>query len=162
MEDRKLGGQAAVGACAQLVTQNTQNNLFLLIWSMRVGTQPLGVQPRYQRCKLPDFWPSNPVLWFAKAEFNFEVSGVATEREMFMHTANALPYDALTLVADLVTQPPVVQPYQHLKDRLWLSNQLTAVQMAEKILEMPELLAAMMKVCPEEEVTSAFFQASFL
>ena len=68
-----------MGACAQLVTRNTQNNLFLLIWSMRVGTQPLGVQPRYQRCKLPDFWPSNPVLWFAKAEFNFEVSGVATE-----------------------------------------------------------------------------------
>ena len=57
-------------------------------------------QPRFQRCKLPDFWPSNPVLWFARAEFNFEVLGVITEREQFMHTANALQYDALTLVAD--------------------------------------------------------------
>ena len=69
-------------------------------------------QPGYQwRCKLPDFWPSNPILWFARAEFNFEVGGVITEREKFMHTANALPYDALTLVADLVTQPPAVQPF---------------------------------------------------
>ena len=129
------------------------------------------LQPGYQRrCKLPDFWPSNPVLWFARAEFNFEVAGVVTEREKFMHTANALPYDALTLVADLVTQPPAVQPFQRLKERLLLSHQLTTVQMAEKILDMPELgdrrpsqlLAAMMEFCPEGEVNSAFFRASFL
>ena len=28
----------------------------------------------------------------------------------FVNTANALSYDALTLVADLITQPPVHQP----------------------------------------------------
>ena len=43
--------------------------------------QQLLHQQRAQRCKLPDFWPSNPVLWFARAEFNFEVAGVVTERE---------------------------------------------------------------------------------
>ena len=60
--------------------------------------QQLLHQPGAQRCKLPEFWLSNPVLWFAGAEFNFEVAGVVTEREYFMHTANALPYDALTLL----------------------------------------------------------------
>ena len=84
--------------------------------------QQLLHQPRAQRCKLPDFWPSNPVLWFARAEFNFEVAGVVTEREKLMHSANALPYDGLKLVADLVTQPPVVEPYLRLKERLLLSN----------------------------------------
>ena len=127
--------------------------------------------PRYQqRCKLPEFWPANPVLWFARAEFNFEVAQVTGEREKFMHTANALPYDALTPVADLVTQPPLYRPYQQLKERLLLSHQLTVVQMAEKILEMPELgdrrpsqlLAAMMEFCPEGETNTAFFRASFL
>ena len=127
--------------------------------------------PRYQqRCKLPEFWPANPVLWFARAEFNFEVAQVTGKREKFMHTANALPYDALTLVADLVTQPPLYRPYQQLKERLLLSHQLTTVQMAEKILEMPELgdrrpsqlLAAMMEFCPEGETNTAFFRASFL
>ena len=77
-----------------------QNNPFLVDLEEEQQQQA----PRHQqRCKLPDFWPSNPVLWFARAEFNFEVSGVVTEREKFMHAANALSYDALTLVADLVT-----------------------------------------------------------
>ena len=67
-------------------------------------------QQHQRRCKLLDFWPSNPILWFARVEFNLEVGGVITECEKFMHTANALPYDALTLVADLMTQPPAVQP----------------------------------------------------
>ena len=144
-----------------------QNNPFLVDLEEE-QQQPA---PRHQqRCKLPDFWPSNPVLWFARAEFNFEVSGVVTEREKFMHAANALSYDALTLVADLVTQPPAIQPYQRLKERLLISHQLTSVQMAERIFDMPELgdrrpsqlLAAMMEFCPEGEVNSAFFRASFL
>ena len=69
-----------------------------------------------------------------------------------------------------MTQPPLFRPYQQLKERLLLSHQLTAVQMAEKILEMPELgdrrpsqlLAAMMEFCPEGETNTAFFRASFL
>ena len=120
--------------------------------------------------KFPDFWPANPVLWFARAEFNFEVAHVVSKHEKFMHTANALPYDALTLVADLVMQPTLLRPYQLLKERLLLSHQLTAVRMAEKILEMPDLgdrqpsqlLAGMMKFCLEGETNSAFFRASFL
>ena len=87
-----------------------------------------------------------------------------------MHMANALPYDALTLVADLMTQPPLLRPYQQLKKTLLLSHQLTAVQMAERILEMldlgdwqpSQLLAAMMEFCPECETNTAFFRASFL
>ena len=73
----------------------------------------------------------------------------------------------MTLVAELVTQPPAIQPYQRLKERLLISHQLTSVQMAERILYMPELgdhrpsqlLAAMMEFCPEGEVNSAFFRA---
>ena len=95
---------------------------------------------------------------------------MVTEREKFMHAANALSYDALTLVADLITQPPAIQPYQRLKERLLISHQLTSVQMAGRIFDMPELgdrcpsqlLAAMMEFCPEGEVNSAFFRASFL
>ena len=113
-----------------------QNNPFLEDLVDVQQQPPLMQQPGYQlHCKLPDFWPSNPILWFARAEFNFEVAGVIMEREKFMHTASALPYDALTFVADLVTQPPAVQPFQRLKGRLLLSHQLTTVQMAEKILD---------------------------
>ena len=69
-----------------------------------------------------------------------------------------------------MAQPPVNQPYQRLKERLRISHQLTSVQMAERIFDMLELgdcrpsqlLAAMMEFCPEGEVNSAFFRASFL
>ena len=69
-------------------------------------------------------------------------------------------------MADFITQPLL----QLLKERLLISHQLTTVQMAEKILDMLELgdcrpsklLAAMMEFCPEGEVNSAFFRASFL
>ena len=155
------------------VMEFNQNNPFLIDMEegQRGAAQQQQQQPRnQQRCRLPDFWPNNPVLWFARAEFNFEVAGVITERERFMHAANALSYDALTLVADLVTQPPAQQPYQRLKERLLISHQLTVVQMAEKIYEMPDLgdrrpsqlLAAMMEFCPEGETNTAFFRAAFL
>ena len=102
--------------------------------------QQLAVAPRHQqRCKLPDFWPNNKVLWFARAEFNPEVASVHTVRDKFMHATNDIPYDALMLIAYLVTQPLVNQPYQQLKEWLLISHQLTDVQMAELILDMPEL-----------------------
>ena len=122
----------------------------------------------HSRCKLPEFWPNNPRLWFSRAEFNFEVSGITDQRQKFMLTANALTYDSLTLVADLVTTPPLDQPYDN-KERLLISHKLTAVQMAEKVLDMPDLgdrrpsqlLAAMLEYCPEGESNTAFFRASF-
>jgi len=123
----------------------------------------------HSRCRLPEFWPHNPRLWFARAEFNFEVSGIMDQRQRFMLTANALTYDALTLVSDLVTAPPLEQPYDAIKERLLISHKLTVVQMAEKVLDMPDLgdrrpsqlLAAMLEYCPEGESNTAFFRASF-
>ena len=64
----------------------------------------------------------------------------------------------------------MVEVYLRLKERLFLSHRLTAIQMVKRILDMPELgdrrpsqlLAAMMEFCPEGEVANAFFWASFL
>ena len=83
---------------------------------------PVAPQPRLhqQCCKLTDFWPSNPALWFARAEFNFEVSGGATERKIFMHTANALPYNAPCAMWEartiwwLMLRPGLQQPWRRL------------------------------------------------
>ena len=113
--------------------------------------------------------PNNPSLWFSRAELNFEVAGVTDARQKFIYTANALPYDALTLVADLVTTLPAGDPYATLKDRLLISHKLSAVQMAERILVMPslgdrrpsQLLNAMLEYCPEGKGDSAFFRASY-
>jgi hypothetical protein len=74
------------------------------------------------RVKLPDFWPHAPGIWFARAELRFETSNVVSERQRFAYTVDALPYDTLCHVVDLVEAPPAEQPYTVLKDRLLLAH----------------------------------------
>jgi hypothetical protein len=120
--------------------------------------------------KLPEFWPHAPAMWFARAECRFEIMRVAGERQKFCCVADALPYEQLRLVADLVASPPEQQPYTVLKERLLLAHSMTATQRAEKLFSMPplggrrpsDLLAAMFEYCPPGEETSELFKALFL
>jgi len=120
--------------------------------------------------KLPEFWPHAPQLWFCRAEFRFEVVGVTSQREKFAHVVEALPYDSLKIVKDLLVSPPTYQPYQALKDRLLLATQLTPIQMAEKLMKEASLgdrrpsqmLASLLEFCPPGEENTALFRASFL
>ena len=153
---------------------NNAGNPFLIGFEDEQQLQPaadLTVQGYVNRrnIKLPEFWPNIPVLWFSRAEFNFKVAGVVESRQKFIYVTNALPYDALTLVSDLVFVPPQEDPYRALKERLLISHKLTTVQMAEKVLDLPalgdrrpsQLLAAMLEFCPAGEADTAFFRASF-
>ncbi len=83
-----LADVVAAGACAQ-------------------AQQP-AVQER--TVKLPEFWPHAPQIWFAWTELQFEVNNVTDERQRFAYTANALSYDAVRLVADLITALPLFAP----------------------------------------------------
>lgn len=132
--------------------------------------QQQDVVHRDRHIRLPEFWQHAPAMWFAKAELQFEIHNITTERKRFAYVADALSYEASRLVADLITSPPVELPYKALKDRLLLTTQLTPVQMADKLFSMPdlgdrrpsELLAAMFEFCPRGEETSSLFRASFL
>jgi hypothetical protein len=95
---------------------------------------------------------------------------VTGERQKFCCVADALPYETLRLVADLVASPPDQQPYATLKERLLLADAMTATQRAEKLFSLPalgsrrpsDLLAAMYEYCPAGEETSELFKALFL
>ena len=125
---------------------------------------------RAPRVKLPDFWPHAPAIWFARAELRFGICGVTSEAERFAFTADALPYETLRAVADLITVPPAVNPYTTLKERLLLSHNLTPLQKAKKVSEQPalgdrrpsQLLAALLEYCPEGEENTALFRAAFI
>lgn len=120
--------------------------------------------------KLPEYWAHAPAMWFARAEFRFEVANIQGEREKFAHIVDALPYESLRLVNDLLMAPPAERPYTELKGRLLLATQLTPVQMADRLMKMPELgdrrpsqlLAQMMEYCPPGEEGTAFFRAAYL
>jgi hypothetical protein len=106
--------------------------------------------------RLPEFWPHAPGIWFARAELRFEISGVVNQWLKFAYIVDALPYEALCLVADLVESPPADEPYEVLKGRLLMAHQLSPTQKAIKLMKMPELgdrrpsqlLADLLQACP--------------
>jgi hypothetical protein len=122
------------------------------------------------RVKLPEFWSHAPGIWFARADLRIEVSHVTSERQKFAYVVDALPFEAPCLVADLVEAPPATNPYSVLKDRLLMAHQLSLVQKAVKLMEMPDLgdrrpsqlLADLLRMWPAGEQSSAFFRGSFI
>jgi len=134
------------------------------------SSAPAYVPPAARTFKLPPFWDHAPDMWFCRAEFRFEVASISGERDRFAHVVDALSYEALKLVKDLLMAPPVDRPYTKLKERILLATQLTPVQMAIKLMAAPEmgdrrptsLLASLMEHCPPGEENTAFFRAAFI
>jgi hypothetical protein len=118
-------------------------------------------------CKLPEYWPDAPALWFSRAECSFLLRNVTEQREKFCLVVQALPRDSMRLVADLVEAELM---YNALKERLLHSHQLTDIQKAELLVDMPplgdrkptQLLAAMVEACPRGQENSVFMSALFL
>jgi hypothetical protein len=81
-----------------------------------------------------------------------------------------LPHDVLRQVADLLDISKLVTPYQQLKERLMSAHELTPIQRAERVMQMPDLggqkpsqlLVAMLEWCPYGEEASSFFITAFL
>ncbi len=73
--------------------------------------------------KLATFWPQNPALWFAQAECQFQVKGVAGQFDRYCHVVSALPHESLRLVADIVEAPASETIYDDIKQRLVASHQ---------------------------------------
>ena len=124
----------------------------------------------HSKLRLPEFWSHAPAMWFARAETSFRLHGIEDEYVRYAHVSDALPYEAMRLVADIIERPPSSRPFSILKERLLVANQLSPVQRAAKVMAMPELgdrrpsamLAAMLEFCPPGEDSSAFFRACFL
>jgi hypothetical protein len=62
-------------------------------------------------CKLPEYWPDAPALWFSRAECSFLLRNVMEQREKFCLVVQYLPRDSMRLVADLVEAPPAELMY---------------------------------------------------
>jgi hypothetical protein len=90
-------------------------------------------------CKLPEYWPDAPALWFSRAECSFLLRNVIEQREKFCLVVQSLPRDTMRLMADLVELPPQQLMYNALKDRLLASHQLTDIQKVELLVNMPAL-----------------------
>jgi hypothetical protein len=120
--------------------------------------------------RLSAFWPTNPVAWFAMAEGQFIIRGVADEAMRYYHVLPCLPESMINLVTDFVGGVLPANPYTQLKARLLAAHQLTDYQRVEQIFQLPplgaqkpsELLAEMLRLCPRGQENSLFFTYLFL
>jgi hypothetical protein len=132
------------------------------------------VQPRDSSSfvRQPDFWVSNPNMWFAQAEAAFRRGGVFSSIVRYDYTLMKLPEEVLKTVQDLVTsvQDDTPDAYKRLKFRLLSGFGLSKWQLAGKIIDHPmagdarpsALLDNMLSLLPPGEQPGVLFMVHCL
>ncbi|CAH0558639.1 unnamed protein product [Brassicogethes aeneus] len=68
--------------------------------------------------KAPEFWKSEPELWFHRIECQFRTAGITTDNSKFDYTVASLSCEVLSEVAEIVRNPPADDKYKTIKERL--------------------------------------------
>ncbi|GFS95582.1 uncharacterized protein NPIL_627451 [Nephila pilipes] len=68
--------------------------------------------------KLPPLWKQNIKLWFLQAEASFELSGITNDVTKYNNVIAAIDSEILSVVSDLLFDPPHADRYTTLKNRL--------------------------------------------
>lgn len=67
--------------------------------------------------KLPEFWPADPMIWFAQAEAQFENRSIRSQVTRFNYVVAAFRPKIATEVCDLILKRPDQKPYDKLKTK---------------------------------------------
>jgi len=91
--------------------------------------------------KLPDFWTTDPDMWFRQAEAAFRRSNITVSSTKFDHVLMKLPESVVTSVRNLIAaiQPGDGDAYERLKEQLTASYQKTRWQKAFSLIKHPDL-----------------------
>lgn len=65
--------------------------------------------------KVPPFWASQPQIWFAQIESQFDICGIVTDVTKFNTIVGNIESNVLTQVTDAVLSPPEKDKYANLK-----------------------------------------------
>ena len=84
--------------------------------------------------KLPTFWTSQPEVWFAQAEAQFNLRRITADDTRYFYVLAALDQQTATRLLDLISQPPADGKYQTLKDRLISTFGLSKHERASRLL----------------------------
>lgn len=86
--------------------------------------------------KAPEFWQSEPELWFYRIEAQFRQARITTDSCKFDHTVASLNSDVLLEAADILRCPIEGRSYEDLKARLLERFGLSPEERTRKMLEM--------------------------
>lgn len=89
--------------------------------------------------KLPDFWKTDPEMWFAQAEAQFILANVTKDETKFYHIVAKVDQSVICHIADLVSTPPADNKYKALKDRLISRFALSPEARLERLLGSTDL-----------------------
>jgi hypothetical protein len=122
--------------------------------------------------KLPDFWTSDPDMWFFQAECAFNRSRITASYTKFEHVVMKLPEEVVISVRSLLLamDPASLDAYEQLKTQLTSSYGKSRWQRGFALLDHPELgdrrpshmMAAMLALLPPGGVADTLFLCLFL
>ena len=119
---------------AQATTSNSGGSV--------IGSSPDLDQPAAVEAvsvKLPDFYHSDPALWFARAECIFSHGGITAQWTKFDYVAAALSEQFSIEVRELLISPPQTEPYTTLKSQLIARTQMSEQKRLRRLLTEEEL-----------------------
>lgn len=80
--------------------------------------QPAQQQISRIAMRAPPFWKENPTLWFIQLESQFFTNGITQSDTKYHIAVGALETAIINQVSDVVTNPPINNKYETLKQRL--------------------------------------------
>ena len=84
--------------------------------------------------KLPAFWTSQPEVWFAQAEAQFNLRKIDTDETKYYYVVAALDQSTAARLIDLISNPPDKEKYSTLKTRLTNTFGLSKRERASRLL----------------------------
>lgn len=96
-------------------------------------------QAAFVSVKLPEFWKTDPEMWFAQAEAQFVLGNVTKDDTKFYHIVAKVDQSVICHIADLVSNPPQQDKYKAVKDRLIARFTLSSEARLERLLGSSDL-----------------------
>ena len=114
-----------------------------------------------QRIELPAFNGTNIRLWWRQVELRLGLGTFKSEKTKFKAVAGSLPHDIATNVQEMIFDPPELNPFSALRDRVFEVYEPSDTEQINRLLEgcqlgdkKPSILLAEMRVLAKGRVTN--------